>query len=341
MRVRKFSMSWKSGLVTAAILGSMAVMPIRTSAQYPLPMHTEPPLTQDHYDAANLLMGDNPNLQGMRTLCINLKDWGAFRQALAKTQKTLEPIKAFDQLYYMGFSSVGSWALVTSDGIIQIDSLHNADEAEKIIVADYKKAGLDPNQIKYVILTHSHAEHYGGGKYFQDTFHAHVVMAGPDWDIIEKTPNPPPAKRDIVVTDGQKLTLGNTTITMYVAPGHTPGTLDLLIPVTDHGVPHLVSFVGGTGIPKGQDSLIEYKDSMRRFMKIGEDAGVDAVISNHPWFDNTYVDGKTDKATKALSRKAGDPNPWVVGQSEYMLSMMADLECEETSIARLKETGAQ
>lgn len=245
---------WKTALLMMVGACTMAVTAVRCDAQIVYPVHPEQPLTQDHYDAANLIMGSNPNLQGWRSLCINLKDWGAFRQGLAKTQKTLDPIKAFDNLYYMGFSSVGSWALVTSDGIIQIDTLHNADEAEKIIVADYKKAGLDPKQIKYVILTHSHAEHYGGGKYFQDALNAHILMGGPDWDIIEKTPNPPPAKRDIVVTDGQKLTLGNTTITMYVMPGHTPGTLNMIFPVTDHGVQHMVSFTGGTGDSKGHRS---------------------------------------------------------------------------------------
>jgi metallo-beta-lactamase class B len=332
---------WKTAFLAAIAACGMAATAIRCDAQITYPVHNEPAMTQDHYDAANLIMGANPDLQGWRSLCINLKDWGTFRQDLAKSQKTLDPIKAFDNLYYMGFSSVGSWALVTSAGIIQIDTLHNADEAEKIIVADYKKAGLDPNQIKYVILTHSHAEHYGGGKYFQDSFHAHILMGGPDWDIIEKTPNPPPAKRDMVVTDGQKLTLGDTTITMYVMPGHTPGTLNMIFPVMDHGARHMVSFTGGTGIPHGIEALTDYKASMRRFAKLGQDAGVDAIVSNHPWFDDTYVDGKTDKAARALSRKPGDPNPWVIGPGEYMLTMMADLECTETSIARLKETGTQ
>ncbi len=141
-----------------------------------------------------------------------------------------------------------------------------------------------PPQIKYVILSHSHAEHYGGGKYFQDTYHSHIIMGGPDWDIIEKTPNPPPAKRDISITETYKLTLGNTTVMIYLAPGHTPGTLNLLVPVTDHGQPHMLSFVGGTGIPQGMDSLLQYRDSLSRFTKIGEDANVDGVISSHPWF---------------------------------------------------------
>jgi metallo-beta-lactamase class B len=331
------SMRTAKTFVGSLVFSGVAMLSLRASAQD----SALPSMLQTHLDNAKLLMGTNPNLQGMQTLCIDLKEWGKFRQDNTAHQQVLPPTKVFDQLYYIGMSSVGSWALVTSDGIIQIDTLHNSEEAERIIVGGYKKLGLDPTKIKYVILTHSHAEHYGGGKYFQDTFHSHVLMAGPDWDVIAKAPNPPPATRDMVVTDGQKLTLGNTTITMFVAPGHTPGTIDLLIPVTDHGQPHLMSFVGGTGIPRGMDSLIQYQTGFERFMKIGEDEHVDGTISNHPWFDNTYTDGKTDKMTKAASRKPGDPNPWVVGQGEYVLSMMANLECLESSMARLKEKGEQ
>ena len=44
------------------------------------------------------------------------------------------------------------------------------------------------------------------------------------------------------VTDGQKLTLGDTTLTLYITPGHTPATISTVIPVTDHGKPHMLAF---------------------------------------------------------------------------------------------------
>ena len=50
----------------------------------------------------------------------------------------------------------------------------------------------------------------------------------------------------MVATDGQKLTLGDTTLTMYITPGHTLGTISTLIPVKDNGTPHLVAEWGGT-----------------------------------------------------------------------------------------------
>src|SRR5579862_6385287 len=118
------------------------------------------------------------------------------------------PAKVFDQLYYLGMNSVASWAIVTSAGIIQIDSLDNPEEAQRVIIGGYKKLGLDPNQMKYLILTHGHNDHFGGSKYLQDTYHPRVLMSGIDWDMVAKLPPSKPGdkfgpvpQRDMDITD--------------------------------------------------------------------------------------------------------------------------------------------
>ena len=144
------------------------------------------------------------------------------------------------------------------------------------------------------------------------------------------------------ITDGQKLTLGNTTLTFYLTPGHTPGTISFLLPVTDHGQPHLLSFWGGSALPRTLEpgafefpaldsGLLIYKQSFEHFLKIGEDGGADGYIANHPYRDQTFVDGKNDKLTKNAARKPGDPSPWI-GRSAYIRYMMIGLECAEGEI---------
>ncbi|PYS35035.1 MAG: hypothetical protein DMG14_27985 [Acidobacteria bacterium] len=71
-------------------------------------------------------------------------------------RQTLEPTKIFDNLYYVGFNDAGAWALTTSQRIIVIDSLNTPEEAEKILIPGMEKAGLDPKQIKYVVIVHGH-----------------------------------------------------------------------------------------------------------------------------------------------------------------------------------------
>ena len=177
---------------------------------------------------------------------------------------------------------------------------------------------LDPKNIKYIVVTHGHADHFGGAKYLQEKYGARVLMSAIDWDAIYKpgatggngAPLPPQPKRDMVIADGQSLTLGGTTIRFTITPGHTAGTVSMLIPVTDKGRPHLISFVGGTGLNRVADpaqggaKLLE--DSMLRFAKIGRAAGADVLISSHPFNDDAW-----DKAKQINDGKAGRVNPFV------------------------------
>jgi glyoxylase-like metal-dependent hydrolase (beta-lactamase superfamily II) len=110
----------------------------------------------------------------------------------------------------------------TSDGIILIDTIFDYSvEAE--VVDGLKKLGLDPSKIKYAIVSHGHGDHSGGAKYLQDRFGTRVIMGAPDWEMVARSTRDPAPKRDVVATDGQKLTLGDTTLTLYLTPGHTRG----------------------------------------------------------------------------------------------------------------------
>ena len=238
------------------------------------------------------------------------------------------PTRIFNELYHLGTNRVASWAIVTSAGIIQIDSLDDAEEARRVIVGGYRKLGLDPAQMKYLILTHGHNDHFGGAKYLQETYHPRVLMSAADWDMVAKLPSADSGEqfagvpaREMDITDGQKLTLGNTTLTLSITPGHTPGTVSMLVPVTDNGRSHLLSFWGGSAIPRelgptGQvgrmdAGMVAYKQSFDTFFKIGEGAGVDGYIANHPYRDQTFIDGKTDRIAALQARKPGEPHPFI------------------------------
>src|SRR5881409_52101 len=108
--------------------------------------------------------------------------------------------------------------------------------------------------------------------YLQKTYNARVIMSEADWNAMTKTNDPSELKpkKDMVATDGMKLTLGDTTLTMYITPGHTPGTISTLIPVKDGNQKHLASLWGGSGLSaRGFSSLQEaeklYSSSAKRF----------------------------------------------------------------------------
>ena len=143
-------------------------------------------------------------------------------------------------MYYVGSKPVAAWAVTTSEGIILIDTLYEYS-VEDEIVNGLKKLGLDPTKIKYVVVTHGHADHYAGAPYLQSRLGARILMSAADWEFMQSQRNPNRPTRDMVVTDGQRLTLGDATLTLYLTPGHTPGTISLLVPVKDGGREHLAA----------------------------------------------------------------------------------------------------
>lgn len=255
-----------------------------------------------------------------------------------------EPAKVFDNLYFLGQSEYSSWAVTTSQGIIIIDAIFDYS-IEDEVVGGMKKLGLDPTQIKYVIVSHGHGDHSGGAKYLQDTFGARVVLSELDWDLLERTRNNPNAqpvpRRDMVATDGMKLTLGDTTLTLYITPGHTLGTISTLIPVKDNGQSHLVAEWGGTAFNwvAGPAQYITperpakfwfdtYSKSAERFRDIAAKAGADIVIANH-----TLFDGSKTKIPALARRTANQKNPYVIGKEGVLQYMTVVDECAKAGLA--------
>jgi metallo-beta-lactamase class B len=239
-----------------------------------------------------------------------------------------EPVKVADNLYFVGQSEYSAWALTTSEGIILFDTLFDYS-VEDEVVAGLKTLGLDPAAIRYAVVSHPHPDHHGGAKLLQERFKARVVMSAADWDVIDRLNGTKPA-RDIVATDGQTLTLGDTTVTLYVTPGHTPGTLSALIPVRDNGRRHLAALWGGTGLNADRASLEQYVSSAERFDRIVQKAGADIILSNH-----TDWDGSKVYLPQFEARLFGSPNPYVVGTAAVRRYLEVAKECAVARVLRL------
>ena len=112
------------------------------------------------------------------------------------------------------------------------------------------KLGLNPRDIKYVIISHAHGDHDQGAAELQKRFGAKVVMGAADWDATLQRPATAAGgvpTRDISVgPEGCKLTLGDTTVDILATPGHTPGTLSYVFPVKNQGQRVMVAYSGGT-----------------------------------------------------------------------------------------------
>ena len=227
------------------------------------------------------------------------------------------PAKVFDNLYFLGTSWVSAWALVTPKGIILFDSLDNDQEAKDSIEDGLVKLGLRANDIKYIVVTHAHGDHYGGTNYLVQRYHPKVIMSKIDWTELEKPklqfddPNwGRPPKRDIGVNDGYKLKLGGETVKLFVTAGHTPGTLSAEFPVYSNGRKRNAILWGGTAFNFGKlpERLQMYINSSDRFEQRTKADHLEVLLSNHARYDDTFA------KLKVLQADPAAPNPYVIGQ---------------------------
>ena len=164
---------------------------------------------------------------------------GAPRRPPARDTWYAEPAKVADNLYFLGTKIHSAWGIVGSQGIIIIEALFDYAANDEIL-GGLTKLGLDKSKVKYVILSHAHADHDGGAKLLQDEIPgAHVIYGAEDWEAIDKSTNHAGGKpkHDMEGTNGMKVSVGDASVQIVTMPGHTPGTLSYLFEVRDNGKP--------------------------------------------------------------------------------------------------------
>ena len=231
--------------------------------------------------------------------------------ALLGEKMAAEPTKVFDNVYFLGTKFVTAWAVTTSDGIILIDALNNDEEAERVITGGLRKLGLDPAQIKYLVISHAHGDHYGGAGHIVEKYHPRVVMSDIDWRELEKPVlqfdnvlSGRPPKRDMAVADGHKLQLGDTAVELYVTPGHTPGTITTVFTAKDGSTSHRAMLWGGTAFNfANRPSDARLRRVRRPMADLAAREKVDVILSNHVRYD-AGLERMAKLAARRLRRSA-------------------------------------
>ena len=300
---------------------------------------------QKHADAAKQIAGAQW-AQAANFFCSDEKQVTAMHILPSATQsdppetRRANPMKVFDNLYFVGTKEVTTWVITTPDGYMLIDSGY-AGEEEKTLIPGMMKLGLDPAKIKNVIIAHGHSDHFGGALYLQQHYGAHVYMSAEDWDLIEPKPGKSAEggvfgaqpKRDRVAADGEPIVLGAEKVTPVLIPGHTPGSMGFIFPVMENGQPHMVGLFGGTILNPADRfpaSLFEeYLKSIEHFAEVSRQMNVDVELENHPIMDGTF-----EKLAGLKDRKPGQPNPFVVGKDGFQKFVRVMAECTKAQIIR-------
>ncbi len=250
-----------------------------------------------------------------------------------------EPMKVFDNLYFIGQKAVTTWALTTSDGIVLIDAGYG-ERFDDTLVAGLTKVGLDPRRIRAAVIAHEHTDHFGGARQLQQRFGTVIYMSRAAWDGLEPKPGAPPATgpdappaRGMVITDGQPVMFGDTFLIPVAIPGHTPGSMGFMFRVKDGTRTHMAALFGGSILNPQRRfpaSLFEeYLASIQHFAEATKRQRVDVELLNHP-----IMDGLFERLEKLKVRKPGEPHPLVVGEDSYQRFLSVMAACTQVQLAR-------
>jgi metallo-beta-lactamase class B len=230
----------------------------------------------------------------------------------------VEPFRIAGNLYYVGDSDLGVYLIATDAGHFLIDGGYEATVPR--IEASVLKLGFKLTDIKILLNTQGHGDHAGGFAALKQHTGAKLMVSAADAELVERGGTRdfslgdsltfPVARVDERLHDGQQLTLGKTTLTARLTPGHTKGCTTWTFDVTEGGrTLHVVDLCGLTilentrvsGMPAYPDIAQDYERTFETLRKLP----IDIFIGAHP----AYYDGLA-KAAKAKGAPSG-PNPFI------------------------------
>jgi metallo-beta-lactamase class B len=217
------------------------------------------------------------------------------------------PHKVMDNFYYVGTKELASFLIVTPQGNILMNSDYEA--SVPVIRANVEKLGFKFTDIKILIAGHAHPDHVEGDALVKSLTGAQVVVGRLDEAATRNfRPGGKEHPIDRLVDEGDTVTLGGTTLTAHVMPGHTRGCLAWTLDLKEDGKTyHTLVECSLNG--QFLQSLEQYPgmvDDFRATYKKARTLPAEVWVSSHASFYNL-----AEKYAKLEKRGPGDPNPFI------------------------------
>ena len=236
-----------------------------------------------------------------------------------------KPFKIIGNIYYVGNTHASSILIDSGEGLILLDT-PSWPEYAYLLDAIYT-LGFNPRDIKYVVVSHSHADHYGCAQALKYMYGCKTFIGRVDAEYMQAhkeqieemgrsrgsvTPWP---HFDVLLEDGDVIELGNVKMRCVLTPGHTVGVMSHFWETEEDGKTYKVGIYGGAGfVTVGTEAIKrnglpmsiqqDFWDSIDKVW----DEEVDVMLGNHPFHNDTF--DKNERRVPGGPNPFADPTEW-------------------------------
>ena len=150
--------------------------------------------------------------------------------------KAAPPVRILGNSWYVGTCGIAAILVASPQGHVLIDS--GTEAGGELILANLRRIGVDPEDVRYILASHEHFDHVGGHAILAKATGAQIIASPLAAPVLESgmvsdedpqadagRPAMAPVKVARIIQDGETLTLGDIAITAHATPGHTPGAM--------------------------------------------------------------------------------------------------------------------
>ncbi len=234
-------------------------------------------------------------------------------------EQYIPPYHIYGNLYFAGSRDGSTHIIDSKDGLVLIDSGY--PQTLYLLLENIRALGFDPQNIRHIIHSHGHYDHLGATRALIELYHPTTYLGARDLDYATGLRDLTFARElgyrfvetftpDVLLQDGDCITIGGTTFDFMATPGHTEGTMSIFFDVTgDMGVKR-AAMHGGAGMNSLSLAFLDkygLPHSLRAEFLEGLDRAdrehVDIHVGNHIGSNNMYE--------KLRRREAEGGNPFV------------------------------
>ena len=253
----------------------------------------------------------------------------------------MEPFRLWGNIYFVGTKPASTHVIDTGAGLIMIDPGYQ--HSLYLVLENMCKVGLDPMDIKYIVHTHGHIDHCGATRALVEMTGAKTFLGEADKDYVngvlplscatELGLDLETFEADVLINDGDTITLGNTTLTAIATPGHTPGAMGFVFETEQDGRKLIAGIHGGAGIKSLSKHWLDkynlpysYRDDYFNTVEKLKKLKIDIYLGNHVGQNKTPA--KYQQLMEGNKDAFVDPNGLAEFVENCRIRLLAQIEEE-------------